>query len=86
MERLVELEIGGKSMVVYGESGEIITIEVEDEKIKRQKAGFYEILSMLREELTVGGKVLETKTGLKSKHEILVNGLEMGGERILKQK
>ena len=86
MERLVELEIVGKSMLVYGESRGIIPIEVEDEKIKLRKAAFYEILSMLRKELTVGVKVIETTVGLKSKHEILVDGMEIGGERILKQK
>ena len=87
MERLVELETDGKSMVVYGESRGILTIEVEDEKIKVKKSEFYEILSILRKELTVGAKVIETMDGLKSKHEILVNGLQIGGgERIIQQK
>jgi len=82
------LETDGKCMVVYGESREILTIEVEDEKIKMKKAGFYEILSILGKQLTVGVKVIQTKDGLKSKHEILVNGMQIvgGGERIIQQK
>ena len=86
MERLVELETDGKCMVVYGESRGILTIEVEDEKIKMKKAGFYEILSILRKELTVGVKVYKTIDGLKSKHEIAVNGIPVAGERIIQQK
>ena len=89
MERLVELETDGKCMVVYGESREILTIEVEDEKVKMKNAGFYEILSILQKQLTVGVKVIQTKDGLKSKHEILVNGMQIvggGGERIIQQK
>ena len=42
-----------------------------------RKAGFYEMLSMLRKELRIGVKVIETMTGLQSKHEILVDGLEI---------
>ena len=57
-----------------------------------QKAESYEMLSMLRKELCVGVKVIETMMGVQSKHEILVEGLEIeekirGGEdyEILKQ-
>ena len=77
MECLVELEIVGKKMMVYGDGREIITIKVEEEKIRMRKAGFYEMLLMLRKELKIGVKVLETMTGLQSKHEILVDGLEI---------
>ena len=77
MECLVELEIVGKKMMVYGDGREIITIKVEEEKIRMRKAGFYEILLMLRKKLKIGVKVIETMTGLQSKHEILVNGLEI---------
>ena len=93
MECLVELEIVGKRMMVYGDGREIIRIKVEEEKIRMRIAGFYDMLSMLREELKIGVKVIETMTGLQSKHEILVNGLEIEekirGEddyEILKQK
>ena len=51
------------------------------------------MLSMLRKELRVGVKVIETTMGLQSKHEILVEVLEIeekirGGDdyEILKQK
>ena len=80
-------------MLVYGNGREVITIKVEEEKIRMPKAGFYEMLSMLLKELSVGVKVIETMMGLQSKHEILVEGLEIeekirGGEdyEILKQK
>ena len=93
MECLVELEIVGKKMMVYGDGREVITITVEEEKVRMRKAGFYEMLSMLRKELKIGVKVIETMTGLQSKHEILVDGLEIEekikGEEvyeILKQK
>ena len=93
MECLIELENVGKKMMVYGDAREVITIKVEEEKIRMQKAGFYEILSLLRKELKIGVKVIETMTGLQSKHEILMDGLEIEekirGEEvyeILKQK
>ena len=91
MECLVELEIVGKKMMVYGDGREIITIKVKEEKIRMRKAGFYEMLLMLRKELKIGVKVIETMTGLQSKHEIFVDGLEIeekirGEDAILKQK
>ena len=42
-----------------------------------RKAGFYEMLLLLRKEVKIGVKVIETMTGLQSKHEILVDGLEI---------
>ena len=93
MECLVELEIVGKKMMVYGDGREVITIKVEEEKIRMRKAEVYKMLSMLRKEIGVGVKVIETMMGLQSKHEILVDGLEIEekirGEEvyeILKQK
>ena len=77
MECLLELEIVGKKMMVYGDGREVITITVEEEKTRMRKAGFYEMLSMLQKEVGVGVKVIETMMGLQSKHEILVDGLEI---------
>ena len=70
---------------------EIITSKVEEEKIRMRKAGFYEMLLLLQKELKIGVKVIETMTGLQSKHEILVDGLEIeekirGEDAILTQK
>ena len=80
-------------MMVYGDGREVIASKVEEEKIRMRKAGFYELLTMLQKELKVGVKVIETMTGLQSKHEILVDGMEIEekirGEEdyeILKQK
>ena len=82
MECLVELEVVGRKMLVYGDRREIITIEVEDEKIKMRK------VSLLRKELTVEVKVIETMTGLQSKHEIYGLEEKIEGEdyTIVKQK
>ena len=77
MECLVELEIVGKKIMVYGDGREVITIKVEEEKIIMRKAGFYEMLSMLRQEIGVGVMVIETMMGLQSKHETFVDGLEI---------
>ena len=52
MECLVELEIVGKKMMVYGDGREVITSKVEEEKIRMRKAGFYEMLSMLQKEMS----------------------------------
>ena len=93
MECLVELEIVGKKMMVYGDGREVITSKVEEEKVRMRKAGFYEMLVMVQKELMIGVKVIKTMTGLQSKREILVDGLEIEekirGEEvyeILKQK
>ena len=48
MECLVELEIAGRKMMVYGDSRDMITIKIEEEKIRMRKSGFYKMLLMLR--------------------------------------
>ena len=76
MELLIEIEIVGCKLLIYGDSKEILAIKVyqnneEKYNYRMRKVGFYEMVKILREKLRVGLKVKETMAGLSNYRTLL---------------
>ena len=78
----MEIELVGSKLSIFGDDRENLTIKVyqnneEKHNYCMRKAGFYELLKLLREKTGVGIKAKETMSGLRSYHEILVDGMQL---------
>ena len=82
MDYLLDLEIVGSKLSIFGDKNEILSIIIEHENIVKyrhcmRKEAVFELMNLLKSQLQLEFKVKESCSGLYNDHEILIQEMQI---------
>ena len=82
MDYLLDLEIVGSRISIYGDKKGILTIIIEHKNevkysYRMRKEGFFDLLKLLKSQIQVGVEVKDSMNGVHAVHEILIQNTQI---------